>query len=1262
MEITDAHIKTWTDTAEAPVRLPSLVKKLIIESTPGLVKIDIPETTAINVGGVDGIIENSSETLNVPDGISYWEFSNASNAEKKFWQDYEKRTLEFSPKELKSSSFIFVTTRRFKNRRNIENKLEKDSSWAEVRLYDSEKLASWINECRDTKNWFINQFDIPSTGILTAEEWWTNWATTTKPHLSKSLVAKRHFNKSSEFLSRIANQDPKISIVADSKEEAIAFAIATILEDSNKNLISRVQVVRTKDAYIEQSRKEKPILILDIPDEKVLHVGDHDKFIIVYPYHKGELLNTNFEEQSIVLTQIPAEHFNNELINLGFSKQKAEELIIKSGKSIVALRRLLSNKPSLKQNWLGTKDETWKLIPFFLCGSWIDDIESVDYSILELIGNTKKNKLIKIQENLLAMENSPLQKLGNFVVVNSQFDALISAGFALNEKLLKNYFDIVSQLLVEENPVLNVYGEEWFKKNISGVEKNYSQRILTGLCKSLCILANNDDLICGDSNKLDISMKIDQLVESIFENIDSKRWLSIREHLTYLAESSPQSFLEGIENDLQKENPEIIVLMKSVDDGFSEHCLRSHLLWSLEILAWHERYFKRVVEILFKLQQFELKDGRTNSSFETAKNLFRVWLPSTEVSIQKRFEILRELGSEYRIPVLDICISLLPKRYSPSGTRTESPKWRLLENDVPKVNDKNVQDSYEKSQCFLIELAPYNAVELKRILKVIAELELKHINELAKEVKSWAKNADDNEKSEVLDILRISIKYIKSSYSENTKSILTTIERIDKYLQPRLPNIRHRWLFKEKYLDWNLLFDYSAVNRPKEIEIQDAINDLRINAIYEIKQKQGQEAMLDFIFNVNRPDIVAMILCPNTVSTENRSFWIGKILDQPHTLSSKYFIQGAFCNLNEIEISKILENLKNEKKLQIEENKNLIVESLPANKIGWKIAKKLGADTEQIFWTKVDFEPYFELSSEDFEYIVNKLVQFGKSNSAFSFAGPKLNEMPSKTLKLILTNLIKENTESEELPESYSIVKAFEVLDNDLNLTVEEIAKIEFPYLPFLLDYGLNNSDRVSAWHRLISDDPNYLKEVLIWGHPREDGTNEPYFKNCTYTEIQKYTNIAFQLFLSWNLVPGENNEGMLDERKFDDWVAKAYTISEEISRLSSFENHLCNLIVKYAKRYPPADWLPNSMLKLLEQKKNLRTKLLDSIYYARGRTVREAGEGGVQERDLAKEYDSIASKIKSKFPEVADELRQVAKMYKDEASIEDDQVELYEH
>ena len=86
--------------------------------------------------------------------------------------------------------------------------------------------------------------------------------------------------------------------------------------------------------------------------------------------------------------------------------------------------------------------------------------------------------------------------------------------------------------------------------------------------------------------------------------------------------------------------------------------------------------------------------------------------------------------------------------------------------------------------------------------------------------------------------------------------------------------------------------------------------------------------------------------------------------------------------------------------------------------------------------------------------------------------------------------------------------------------------------------------------------------------------------------------------------------------------------------------------------------WPPEAICKVLDQYKNeqIEKGFFYGIINNRGMTTRDPFEGGQQERDLAKHYLNLASKIEKEYPYTARILNDIALHYKTKANREDEE------
>ena len=80
-------LQSWADTRPSQSDLPRLVRRLILETTPGLVELGMPAGDGVAAGDWDGSVRTTEATAWVPDGLSVWELSVNSSPNAKADED-----------------------------------------------------------------------------------------------------------------------------------------------------------------------------------------------------------------------------------------------------------------------------------------------------------------------------------------------------------------------------------------------------------------------------------------------------------------------------------------------------------------------------------------------------------------------------------------------------------------------------------------------------------------------------------------------------------------------------------------------------------------------------------------------------------------------------------------------------------------------------------------------------------------------------------------------------------------------------------------------------------------------------------------------------------------------------------------------------------------------------------------------------------------------------------------------------------------------
>ena len=151
-----SEINNWSDTAEAEHKLPDLILHLVQDTLPeSPLRIDIPSGSSVRLPGWDGILEVGNGNTWVPSGVSGWEISCDKKITSKASDDYEKRTAD--PLELNraTTTFVFVTPRRWKHKRQWVKKRREEGKWLDVQAYDADDLVTWLRQSEKVTRWLL---------------------------------------------------------------------------------------------------------------------------------------------------------------------------------------------------------------------------------------------------------------------------------------------------------------------------------------------------------------------------------------------------------------------------------------------------------------------------------------------------------------------------------------------------------------------------------------------------------------------------------------------------------------------------------------------------------------------------------------------------------------------------------------------------------------------------------------------------------------------------------------------------------------------------------------------------------------------------------------------------------------------------------------------------------------------------------------------------------------------------------------------------
>lgn len=151
-----SEIINWSDRDDAAYKLPELIFRLVVGtlSEPPS-RIDIPSGSSVRVSGWDGELEVRHGNEWVPSGVSGWEMSCEKGVASKANQVYKSRTTDPLDLDIPTSTFVFVTPRRWPGKRRWVRERCEEGKWYKVRAYDADDLVAWLRQSEDVTRWLL---------------------------------------------------------------------------------------------------------------------------------------------------------------------------------------------------------------------------------------------------------------------------------------------------------------------------------------------------------------------------------------------------------------------------------------------------------------------------------------------------------------------------------------------------------------------------------------------------------------------------------------------------------------------------------------------------------------------------------------------------------------------------------------------------------------------------------------------------------------------------------------------------------------------------------------------------------------------------------------------------------------------------------------------------------------------------------------------------------------------------------------------------
>ena len=1256
LSITAEQIEAW-GMRKTPARdlLPVLVRRLVHETGRELLHLDFPGFDNAQRRGFDGQVMAGAASLKVPAGRSVWEVSVEQEPQKKAERDYKARLGKLSQTQQVKTTFVVVTTRNWKDKDDWVKKKNALGDWKEVRAYDASDLEQWLETTVGPRIWLAEQLRIPIRGFCTIESCWKEWAMATEPQMTPTIFApstRRHKMKLQEWLG--SPPDRPFIVAADSREEARAFIACFFLDkDCIATAPSSAVVFQSVETLKLLAGSTSPFIVVVCSDEVERGIADvfrHRHCIVVRPR------TSPFGEPDIAIVPLDPEAFENALTEMGIERQRLERLVRESGLSPTVLRRRLSKVPAIQTPpWADDPIIARKLIPMALVGSWHAGFDA-DREILATLANDSFENVKSAVADLLRHEDSPVWRVGDHCGVVSKIDALFAVAQFVTKQDLTNFFEMAEYVLSEFDPALDLPENIRWQAGFYDKVREHSPALRSGIRDTLVFLAVHGNRLFSDQLGINVEKVVSALVKRLLTPLKSEKLESYNHDLPDFAEATPQVFLEVLQKDLRQTQPVLLSLLRPVDGGLFASLPRTGLLWALERLAWYQKYFMDVVNILAELSRTRINDNWINKPVKSLALIFHSRMPQTAVSVKERIQALKVICERFPAAGWQICIEQISER-NRVAEYSARPCWRGVAAGSMTPVSPSERLEFERAVLDLVFNWPrHDARTLGDLLPCLPSMGEGEQIRVLDCVNTWALSQSDDaavaETREQIGRLIYGVDAYSPSFSAKA------IARIHEIFQGLIPKDS----FKRLALPFNGSWAYFPIAKSQDPSLDwadwlERFFMIRKEAFAEIWSTYGiggvikllegdstgstiGEHMASYVSNCRETvDVVTTCLLNKTVSSE-------KIDD---------FLQGFFRALDDDTRTEVLSSLV---KVSTDHCGIRVLRYAPFNVKTWQLVDQMPERFLLEYWRNVDV-PLREYSMAEAGQLVNNLLKVGRPWDAFFALRADFDRVGTIHLGQLLRGVTASNIGRISLSGNvaYYVPKALESLSKRPGISTDEMAQLEFASIELIPPRECN----VPNLEKQIEESPLmfvYLLSLVTKRRAEGQDPAEWHVEDSTLKGI--LTRRAFRLFQELRRLPGQNDNGEINLSVLNKWVSEARRLASEHGRTEICDQQIGQWLSRLRSQ-EGAPWPSRTICQVLESicSNGVASGFIMGVFNARGSTLRNSSEGGMQEWDLATKYRLWAKAWMIEFPFVRKILNSIADRYERDAVREDHEVEV---
>ena len=840
-----------------------------------------------------------------------------------------------------------------------------------------------------------------------------------------------------------------------------------------------------------------------------------------------------------------------------------------------------------------------------LIGSWNERNDHDKNFLASLLGINYIEIQKIIQENSL-QPNPSISFSEGFWHVNNRRSIIKACSKAYFDDDITQFFQLSNDVLNETDTRIQENGEYSIMIPESG-SFVHSDVLRNGIIHGLAIICNmsGTQLSCSSQT---IAYESAKLLRALFINSSSYVWKSLDSHLPIIAEINPSEYLDCLENQIVNSPQSMEDLFPKNNDNllFSKNFICS-VLWSLEGLAWSDKYFVKSIRLLGQLAN--LKYDKTNSSNTPINTIISIMLPwhiQTLASKDKQENALKALQQECPKVAWLVIKGLLPHSTRTTGG-THKPRY--IVSNIPeevRISDQEIIELYQYYSHLALALSKEDYSKICDLLSYYDDMDRNTIVEYLSLISTQASDWDDSQKypfwKEFLNHKEWLLLHTSEELDADMMKLLnSTIEKVC----PDDIRYSYRRFYESDYFDYDdegeFHTKWAAKRNKQETAVFEIYTMYGINSVIEFAKGVNHEAWVALNLGKQlKQDDVKILLKMCFEDKLDRSFF-ASIIDG-------YVIANDYNAINQLELE-----------LYNSEYISWVLSSLRPSMRLFEIANALLGENVDLYWSDIVIPRFGLDDSVDLNYVWCQLVhqnRFAAAINLFGITAEKCN-ISHNELQNVLTQAA--TTESGDKLDPDAVRNLIELLQQSRNISIEEISQVEFIYLPWLDEYSKVNP---KALRYRLANEPTFFCELI------EKAFKKKHSEANREKLSEFFSRRIWTLIYNFSVVPGTDWDDNYNEAVFCKWIehCKAWSKAEdrEAVVLQTIGNGL-----SYAKKCENG-LVDDFIMRELNKIENEEMRVGYRIGLVNQRGVRWIDPEGKPEYKLAKQYKALSELAES--------------------------------